>query len=162
MNKGIFKYCGECALRRQEDGLCAPFNKPVDATEQGCPLFTTQILTCDMCGKQIVPTSNLVIQTGEAEPVFLCSNCATGACNVCIHAQECRFQTDQSCPEPPFVIQTIQKGPAVIQQQVPNIKRIKITCLDCPCFSPNSNTFCLKQQNIKCVNHKFPFEEVKN
>lgn len=161
-NPNPIKSCGKCAIRREQGGLCEVFHKPVDATEQGCPLFTTEVLTCDVCGKRIVQTSNQVIQTGEAEPVLLCIDCATGACNVCIHEQKCRFQTDQSCPEPPFVIQTIQKGPAVIQQQVPNIKRIKITCPDCPCYSPDSDTFCLKQQNIKCVNHKFPFEEVKN
>ena len=162
MNKGIFKYCGKCTIRREQDGFCSIFNKVVDATEQGCPFFMSEILTCDVCGKQVIPISNLVIHTGDAGTALLCFDCATGACNVCIHAQECRFQTDQSCPEPPFVVQTVRQGPTVIQRQVPNIKRIKITCSDCPGNSPDSDTFCLKQQNIKCLNHKFPFEEVKN
>ena len=161
-NPNPIKTCGKCAIRREQDGLCEIFRKTVDATEQGCPLFATEVLTCDVCGNQIVPASNLVIQSGEAGLALLCFDCAFGACDVCIHAHECRFQTDQSCPEPSFVIQTVRQGPAVIQKQVPNIKRIKITCPDCPCFSPDSNIFCLKQQNIKCVNHKFPFEEVKN
>ena len=161
-NSNPIKTCGKCAIRREQDGLCEIFHRAVDATEQGCPLFTTEVLTCDVCGNRIIPASNLVIQTGEAGPALLCFDCATGACNVCIHAQECRFQTDQSCPEPPFIVETVRQGNAIMQRQVPNIKRIKITCSDCPCYSPDSDAFCSKQQNIKCVNHKFPFEEVKN
>ena len=160
MNKGIFKYCGGCALRRQEDGLCAPFNKVVDEKESGCPLYTSELWACEVCGKQDLPT-NLIINPTENSIHFICGDCTQG-CRGCINSNSCAFQTDQSCPEPPFIVETVRQGNAIMQRQVPNIKRIKITCSDCPCYSPDSDTFCSKQQNIKCVNHKFPFEEVKN
>ena len=159
MNKGIFKYCGGCVLRRQEDGLCAPFNKVVDEKENGCPLYTSELWTCEICGKQDLPT-NLIINPAENGLHFICGNCTQG-CHSCINGDSCAFQTDQSCPEPPFVVKTVRQGNAVMQTQVPNPRRIEATCRTCGCFNEqglNDGTFCYKQLQMRCTNYKMPWE----
>jgi hypothetical protein len=89
----------------------------------------------------------------------MCGECATGhPCRSCTHVNECRFQSDESCQEPPFVMVQQRQGNMVVQSQQLNPKRVQATCASgCPCFRQEGledGDFCWKQTGCGCVNHK--------
>lgn len=149
----ILRNCGKCALKAHNGGICPIFQKEMD-DEQGCPYFKLELDTCDICG-QIIVNGGIF----QDETHLVCNNCGTGSsCSICVHAHECRFQTDRSCTEPPHIPVQQRQGNMVIQTQIPNPKRIELTCAaGCPCYYPEGATegaHCWKQFNCACKNYK--------
>ena len=132
--------CGDCALKALKHGMCPVFNANMEG-KSGCPHFTTQLTTCDVCGNLILGESYLQ----EEDGVFYI---------LCAEIRHCRFQTDQDCQEPPYVMVQQRQGNMVVQQQIQNPKRVQATCANgCPCYSEEHG--CMREYGCGCNNHKF-------
>ena len=144
--------CGDCALKAIKHGMCPIFNANMEE-ENGCPYFTTEIHACEICGS-IIPKGGY-FQEDNGEFHLMCGNCATGhPCKSCREIKNCRFETDQSCQEPPYVMIQQRQGNMVVQKQVLNPKRIQATCA-AGCFCYNEEHGCMKEHGCDCNNHKF-------
>ena len=146
--------CSNCALKALKNGMCPIFNANMEE-ELGCPYFSTHVNYCDICGSAILRGTYLCEENDIVH--FMCSDCATGnPCARCVKHQECRFQSDKSCTEPPYVMVRRQQGNAIVQTQVLNRKRVEATCAQgCPCFRPEGmedGCFCFKQEQCGCNN----------
>ncbi len=149
--------CGECALMKHNDGVCPVFNQTFDANEPGCPRFSTDLITCELCGQMALPLSINIDMTDEAHMHFICDGCRKqcGHCPTCINAQNCAFETDPSTL-PKVIQQQTRQGNMISVTQVKNPARIDITCKKgCPCFSEEFG--CLRQFN-SCGNYKIVYE----
>lgn len=148
--------CGDCALKALKGGMCPVFNANMEG-ENGCPYFTTELKVCEICGS-IVPKGGYLQEDNEVFHL-ICNDCATGdPCRTCKQIKECRFQTDQSCSEPPYVMVQHRQGNAIIQSQQLNPKRVQATCAQgCLCFREEgleNGDFCWKQTGCGCNNLK--------
>lgn len=145
--------CWRCALLQSNRGICPVFKRDTSA-EAGCPLFSSALYQCEICGAHI--TEEAIISQEEEQNHLMCANCASQPlCGVCVRAQECLFRTDQSCVEPPMITATQRQGNAVIQTQIPNPKRVKMLCVGCPCYSGKDvGEHCFKDLGFGCKNHK--------
>lgn len=153
------RYCGDCALWKQYKGVCPYFRQPFDEKEGGCPMFTSDIYTCEICGQL---TKHLVIDvTDENHIHFLCQSCQeqSGTCATCKHGGECLFQTSPS-PIPKIIKKEIRQGNMIAVTDIPNPERIRETCAKgCPCFDPEFG--CFKQNNT-CGKWRIVYESTKN
>lgn len=148
--------CDDCALKALKHGMCPIFNENMEG-ESGCPYYTTELHACEICGA-LVPKGGYI---QEEDGIFhlMCGDCATGhPCRTCKLVSDCRFQDDNSCQEPPFVMVQQRQGNMVVQSQQLNPKRVQATCANgCPCFREEGLTdgiFCWKQQtDCGCKNH---------
>lgn len=151
------KTCGSCALKALKDGKCPIFNKDMSGAD-GCPLHTSVLLTCDVCGGVLLGPP-IFEWDNEKEVVHqMCQNCGTdSSCRTC-SSKECKFNDDESCPEPPYVMVEKRQGNMFVQTQMLNPKRVMATCAQgCSCFDEeglDSSTFCRKTQNCGCKNYK--------
>ena len=148
--------CGDCALKALKGGMCPIFNANMEE-ENGCPYFTTEINSCDICGNLIL--KNACFQEDNGVFHVMCYDCTTAVpCKSCQRMSECRLQKDETCPEPLYVMVQYRQGPAIIQTQKLNPKRVEATCAQgCPCFRQeglDDDDFCWKQNNCGCNNHK--------
>ena len=50
------RVCGNCALKALKNGLCPVFNANMEG-KSGCPHFTTELTSCDVCGRLILGDS---------------------------------------------------------------------------------------------------------
>ena len=143
--------CGECALMRNNAGICPIYKTRFSADEGGCPAFTNGIEHCDICGSPILKGGNLYLEDSDATLKIICGNCSQlPKCRLCTHINQCAF-------EPPFVMQTIQQGNMIMQQQVRNQKRVELTCgKGCPCYHQTSegDFQCFRDYGEGCRNHK--------
>lgn len=154
--------CGQCALKALKGGMCPIFNADM-SEKDGCPYFTTELRTCHICGSVILGAGIL-----EADGDIwheMCQKCAAASpCNVC-QRKECRFNTDQSCTEPPYVMVQQRQGNAIIQTQTLNPKRVEATCAQgCPCYNPEGledGLFCLSTVGCGCKNYKTNWRNTK-
>ena len=48
------KNCGECAYKALKDGKCPVFNREMPIETPGCPIFSTTITKCALCGNIIM------------------------------------------------------------------------------------------------------------
>ena len=144
--------CGQCALKALRNGMCPVFNANMEG-ENGCPYFTTEIHTCDICGNPIPKGGYIQEDNGEFH--LMCDNCATGhPCRSCKEVRNCRFETDQDCQEPPYVMVQQRQGNMVVQTQALNPRRVQATCAaGCSCYSEEYG--CMKEHGCGCNNHKF-------
>lgn len=151
------KLCGNCALQALQGGICPLFNSQMKDNETGCPMFTTHVEYCDICGR--ATAKGAVIDTCDSDMHILCNNCATTPlCGTCIRINECAFRTDQSCPEPPMVNVQQRQGNMVLQTQIRNPKRIDATCKQgCPCWSDEFG--CIKEHQCGCDKYKIRWRE---
>ena len=147
--------CKRCVLPSLNNGVCPVFHGDMSA-EVGCPLFTTNLNPCDLCGMHI-PNGG-VIEADLDGNHLLCDECATKPlCHRCIQLHDCVFQTDKSCPEPAMKTITQNQGNMVIQTQIPNPKRVKLTCeaSKCPCYTGKEiGQHCAKQLGFGCNKYK--------
>ena len=148
--------CGQCALKALKNGMCPIFNANMEG-ENGCPYFTTEIHACEICGN-LIPKGGY-IQEEDGAFHLMCGDCATGhPCKSCKEVNSCRFETDQNCQEPPYVMVQQRQGNMVVQTQALNPKRVQATCANgCPCFREEGledGDFCWKQIGCGCNNHK--------
>ena len=143
--------CGDCALKALKHGMCPVFNANMEG-HSGCPHFTTQLTSCDVCGNVILGESYLQEENGVFH--ILCAECANGhPCKTCKELNNCRFRTDQDCQEPPYVMVQQRQGNMVVQQQIQNPKRVQATCANgCLCYSEEHG--CMREYGCGCQNLK--------
>lgn len=149
--------CADCALKALKNGMCLVFNANMEG-EDGCPYFCSQLVVCENCG-QVIPKGG-VIQEDNEEFHMLCGDCANGhPCKTCKNVKNCRFENDQDCQEPAYVMVQQKRGNMVVQTQALNPKRVQATCASgCPCFREeglDDGDFCWKRLGCGCQNHKF-------
>ena len=152
--------CGRCALKVLQGGMCPVFRAEM-SEKDGCPYFTSELRPCHISGSVIFGAGIL-----EADGDIwheLCQRCAAAApCAVCQHT-DCRFQSDQSCQEPPFVMVEQRKGNMIMQTQAINPKRIQATCAQgCSCYHETEEGFiCFRQEGCGCKNYKTNWRNTK-
>ena len=152
--------CNDCALKNLENGMCPIFKS--DMTDKpGCPYHTTHLDYCQLCGAPII--GKAVIDVTDDEAHIICGRCTNATpCQTCSN-KYCAFEQDQSCHEQPYVMVRKQQGNMIMQTQALNPKRIEATCRKgCPCFNEeglNDGTFCMRQQEDGCRNHKMNWRE---
>ena len=151
------RICGNCALKAIQGGVCPYFNQAFDGEEAGCPMFTTKVEHCDICGSYLVHGG--VIQEDEDCIHLICEQCAVAPpCGTCVCKGECGFQTDRSCTEPHMVNVRQQQGNMVVQTQIKNPKRIEATCKkSCPCWFDEIG--CIKDFGTGCLQYKTNWRE---
>ncbi len=152
----MLRNCKYCALKNLKNGTCPIFDEKME-DELGCPYFTTNLDVCDVCGNPFLKGGYLQEENGVYH--MMCGNCATGnPCKTCTHSQQCRFQTDQSCSEPPYIMVQQRQGNMIMQTQQLNIKRVQATCArGCVCFREKGledELFCWRQIGCGCNNLK--------
>ena len=156
--------CGDCALKAIKGGMCPVFNADM-SEESGCPLFTAELQLCEVCGNHIF--KGAIIAEDDGIYHMTCPQCGTNLnqCSTCIQQSQCAFQSDQSCPEPPYIMVQQRQGNAIIQTQRLNPKRIQATCAQgCPCFNEDGlddNLFCLSAAGCGCKNYKTNWRSMK-
>jgi hypothetical protein len=148
--------CGQCGLKALKGGMCPIFNSVMPDDGPGCPYYSAEVKTCDICGQLIL--MNAVIDTEHGDPHIMCSNCANAdPCVTCRQRQQCAFQFDTSCPEPQVVNVQMRQGNMVMQTQKINPKRVEATCAHgCMCFREEGLTdgdHCIKQLGCGCPNY---------
>lgn len=151
------RVCGECALMKHNGGVCPVFNQVFEANEPGCPRFTTDLMSCELCGQFMLPIVAIIDLTDDEHPHFICDDCRRrcGHCPTCTKAKTCAFETDPS-PLPKMVQKEFRQGNMISVTQIKNPERIEITCKKgCPCFDPENG--CLRQFN-SCGNYEIAYK----
>lgn len=148
--------CGQCALKAIKGGMCPIFNANMEGKD-GCPYYATELKTCDICGALILTGGFIEEDNGVFHQV--CSECANGnPCKTCKFVHGCKFEQDQSCTEPPYVMVQHRQGNAVIQSQRLNPKRVQATCAQgCICYYAEgleTGEFCWRQLGCGCTKHQ--------
>jgi hypothetical protein len=148
------KKCATCALKSLQGGMCPIFRANTE-DENGCPQHTSHIDQCAICGGMIIKEGTYYIDDNVMH--IVCPTCVNGhPCTGCENFQTCRLMTDQSCPEPLYVMQTMQQGNMVVQQQVINPKRVQAICPQCKCYNTTDEgeQMCFQNENCSCHNKK--------
>ena len=152
--------CGQCALKALQGGMCPVFRADM-SEKDGCPYFTSELRTCHIC-RSVIFGAGVLEADGDIWHE-LCQKCAAAApCTVCQHT-DCRFQSDQSCQEPPFVMVEQRKGNVIMQAQAINPKRVQATCAQgCSCYHEVKEGFiCFRQEGCGCKNYKTNWRNTK-
>lgn len=156
------KTCGECAYKALQDGKCPVFGREMPAKTSSCPIFSTTITKCALCGNIIINHS-IIDYDQDGNIHLICHNCLNATpCETCTRANVCYFQTDHTCQEPPFIMHEVRQGNMIMQTQVMNPKRVMATCAKCECFNEDgldTNTFCRKQEGCGCKNQKMNWRD---
>lgn len=151
------KNCGECAYKALQDGKCPVFGREMPAETPGCPIFSTTITRCALCGN-IIMGQSIIDYDHDGNTHIICRNCLSASpCEICTRMNVCYFQTDHTCQEPPMVMREVRQGNMIMQTQVMNPKRVMATCTKCDCFNEDGlddGTFCQKQLHCGCKNQK--------
>ena len=143
------KKCIDCKVR----SIACPFTKLLEPPQDGCPLFTSNLMYCTLCGQPIIGDATFDIVEDATYP--LCANCAhQSGCSICAHT-DCRFQTDATCPEPPIVITQERHGNTILQRQILNTKRVEACCPGCSCY--NSETKSCNRETDYCANFQINY-----
>lgn len=149
--------CGKCAYKALQDGKCPVFGREMPAETPGCPIFSTTMTKCALCGN-IIMSQPIIDYDRDGNTHIICRNCLSATpCETCTRANVCYFQTDHTCQEPPFIMREVRQGNMIMQTQVMNPKRVMATCAKCECFNEDgldTNTFCRKQEGCGCKNQK--------
>lgn len=153
----MLRTCGTCAYRTLANGKCPTYEREMGYEDPGCPLYSTTITRCALCGNIIM--FNAVIDIDEeGKEHIICRKCVhEPPCNICKNAQTCPFETDFLCKEPKYITQEIRQGNMIMQTQVINVARIKATCPGCVCYNEpgvEHGTHCLKQLGCGCKKHQ--------
>ena len=144
--------CADCALKAIKGGMCPIFGADM-SEEHGCPHFTTVLTSCEICGNLIL--NGAVIQEDNEMFHVMCGDCANGnPCKTCARVHYCLFESDQSCPEPPFVMAQQRQGNMVVQQQIQNPKRVQATC-ESGCFCYSKEHGCMREYGCGCNDLKY-------
>lgn len=148
------KTCGQCAVLDSATGICALTGRKIDPDADFCSEWTNSVDTCDICGRQFIGPGTITEVDGQYK--LTCSGCddGMGQCRTCINRQKgyCAFRDASYKPEIPIVItQQVQKGPMVMQAQVPNPEREKAICPSCNCWKEDFG--CCREAHT-CGNYK--------
>lgn len=142
------KVCTDCALLRNNNGICPYFQESFTSENNACPKFVSSLTKCDICGRYAPETVWDITEEGSIH--YWCYTCSkhSGGCPTCNRKDLCVFETDPSSLPKIVTQQTIQ-GNAVMITQVKNPERIKITCAEkCKCYSTEFG--CLKEKGCCC------------
>lgn len=127
-------FCKTCALYDAQNNFCVLHQKRT-IEHDFCSKHTTTLYHCDCCKKPFLEPA--VINQEEKEIKILCPTCTERAhtCALCENNASCKFQDPSIEPNIPImVMKSIQRGPAIMQTQIPNPERMKRVCVDCTCF----------------------------
>ena len=152
------KVCTDCALLRNNNGVCPYFQENFTSEDKACPKFVSSLTKCDVCGRYVPQTIWEI--TEENIIHYWCYTCSkhSGGCPTCKRSNQCVFETDLS-PIPKVKQVQMQQGNTTIIQQIKNPERIKVTCVEkCKCYYKEIG--CLKEHGCCC--HYIPmYEELK-
>ena len=139
--------CNSCALKTKDGYHCSLTSWEINPFEDSCFRHTRSITICEICNIPIVGTKYLEL-IGNTYHV-LCTQCNAKmyTCQSCDKGQECLFLTDPS-PVPKVTNKTIRQGNMIMQTQIKNPEREKITCTKCQCWIENE---CQKECG-RCIN----------
>lgn len=135
--------CGSCALWQHNNGVCPYFRQEFSEDEGGCPMFVSEICTCDICGK--ITVNPIIDVTDENHLHYICESCSSksGTCTTCKCGGDCLFQSDPSSL-PKFIKKEIRQGNMIAVTTEMNPERVKITCQNgCSCY--NDEFGCMRQ-----------------
>ena len=141
--------CKECGHNLSNQ--CALSHQPVEENDI-CGYYTENPIHCEICGDHLI-SQQVIITAGDSTPYhILCANCYEylGACQTCTLGNICSFRQDSSIKEPPVILQTIREGNTVIQTQIKNPARIKLTCEKCSCYREGN---CCKEEISRCESY---------
>lgn len=145
--------CDKCALANKNNGVCNLTQLPIDLEKDQCSKFNDEPIHCVIC-RSI--TLHPIIECLNDNYYHLCPQCSdkVGTCATCLHnSPKCRFQTDQSAL-PLYTVVQERQGNAIIQKQVLNPERQKVTCaLGCDCWDTDQKR-CRKEYE-NCENYLF-------
>ena len=145
--------CAKCG--HLKGGNCLLTNAAIpNPNETFCMHYTESPYVCEVCGKHLTQETVNYTNGNKAPHHLICLQCYTTitTCRGCIESGNCRFEQDQTVPEPPYVMQQVRQGNAIMQTQVKNPKRINLTCrANCPCFI---NEECMKSADSSCDKYK--------
>ena len=141
--------CNSCVLKTQDGFHCDLTNWEIKPLEDSCFRHTRSFTSCELCNMPI--TGKKYLEFINDEYHVLCASCSSKmyTCQLCGEGQQCLFLTDPS-PIPKTIMKTIQQGNMVMQTQVRNPEREKITCTKCICWIESE---CQKE-NGRCKNFK--------
>lgn len=144
------KKCANCKVR----SIACPFTKLPKPPQDGCPLFTSNLMYCALCGQPIIGDATFDVTEDATYP--LCANCAhSTGCSICAHT-DCRFQTDATCAEPPYIMTQERHGNAIFQHQSINPKRVEACCPTCTCY--NLETKSCNRENDYCTSFSINYK----
>lgn len=149
------KYCGTCALRTQDGTGCSLYGIHIDPNVDFCSKHVTSPKTCDICGQFIIIDSIIDMEDGKFYEV--CQNCASrfNTCHICDKAAYCDFMENPS-PIPKAVMKQVRQGSMVMQTQVRNPERIKITCENgCSCWNKEEKYCCREYKTCGQYKHTY-------
>ena len=119
-----------------------------------CAHYVEHLEECGICGKKL-PKGEVIDATNPADVFYICPSCEQllGTCNTCEKARKCSFNSDPSTL-PKIIPQTIRQGNTVMQTQVRNPERVKITCAkNCACY--HAEMGCLREESQCCDKYTF-------
>lgn len=154
MSTPLTKYCKNCALRNPNAPKCQLTGLDIQRGDTGCAHYVTHLDECGIC-KSKMPRGQLVDVTNPADIFYICPKCEEkiGTCVTCEKSRFCSFESDSSTL-PKVTMQTIRQGNAVMQTQVRNPERIKITCAkNCACY--DAEIGCLREEAMCCDKYIF-------
>ena len=134
--------CGQCIYVVKTSAQCSKLGITVDLQKDTCPLGSSTVYVCARCS-HITDDPIFDAYTGGK---VICGNCLAElrTCASCVSSAYCDFESNASSL-PKAVVQNIRQGNMVIQTQVRNPERVKITCANgCKCFHEGE---CMRQHN---------------
>ena len=148
------KYCKNCALRNPSASKCQLTGLEFQPLDQACAHYVEHLEECGICGKKL-PKGEVIDVTNPADVFYICPSCEQllGTCKTCEKARKCSFNSDPSTL-PKIIPQTIRQGNTVMQTQVRNPERVKITCAkNCACY--HAEMGCLREESQCCDKYTF-------
>ncbi len=150
------KTCRTCGLRAvlpQGGDICRLSRLRIDLNNDYCSHHNENPSQCSLCGT-VIPdlTGTFVVPVGETWDL-LCIQCAQhfALCGTCKLSAKCDFEDAGLYPAiAPVIMQTQQHGNMVMQTQVRNPEREKVTCHSCICWD-KENLICLKSSLGCCT-----------
>ena len=148
------KYCKNCALRNPSASKCQLTGLEFQPLDMACAHYVEHLEECGICSKKL-PKGEVIDATNPADVFYICPSCEQllGTCNTCEKARKCSFNSDPSSL-PKIIPQTIRQGNTVMQTQVRNPERVKITCAkNCACY--HAEMGCLREESQCCDKYTF-------
>ena len=149
------KICRTCGILDKPSGMCSLTGRQVDPDADFCSQWTDNVQKCDMCGREFLGPGTLTEVNGEYKQT--CNTCTEyfQTCRTCANRKRgyCKFNDQSFRPDvSPVITKSIQKGPAILQAQVRNPEREKITCQQgCLCYK---DEFGCCRETHTCGNYK--------
>ena len=149
------KTCSTCAMYVPEQSGCVRTQK-IEKPDGYCHHWVDAVPTCAYCGNKFLPPA-LYVMDGD-NPIAMCHKCASarGTCHLCSNLGPCDFETNPIAI-PPIIQKTVRQGNQVITAQVPNLERVKATCVasGCRCYHKDEDgqEYCCRNVFGTCGNY---------